>query len=158
MGKRRGLEGAELEEITTMIKTTRLPDWRSRLYQLIAEYESVPFEFGSNDCALWAGRVVNAVTGDDVFSEYVGRYKTATGGYRAFKKATGFASHIEYVKSTLELEQNAFAQAGDLGFVETDEGQAIVVLLGSFAAGIGEAGLVRYPIENVTDCFKLGRE
>jgi len=140
-----------------MIKTTRLPDWRSRLYQLIAEYESVPFEFGSNDCALWAGRVVKAVTGDDVCAEYIGRYKTAIGGYRAFKKATGFASHIEYVESALEQVPSSFAQAGDLGFVETDQGRAIVVLLGSFAAGIGQAGIVRYQLENITDCFKLGR-
>lgn len=136
--------------------TQRLPNWRSRLYNLISESESTPFKYGTHDCAIFAGKIVEAITGEDHYTVFEGKYKTGKGGFRKLKAATGFANHIDLITSTYEKIPVAFAREGDLGFVDTDEGDSVVTMLGSFAAGLGGDGIVRFPIEQVKTAFKVG--
>lgn len=136
--------------------TQRLPNWRSGLYNLISEVELTPFKYGVHDCAIFPGKVVKVITGEDLYSGFEGKYKTAAGGVRKLKAATGFTSHIDFIASKYEETPVAFAREGDLGLVDTDDGDSVVVMLGSFAAGLGGEGIVRFPIEQVKTAFKVG--
>jgi hypothetical protein len=49
----------------------REQDWVSRMWQTIAKLERVPFEYGKFDCAVFAGRCVDAITGS-AFTEAFG--------------------------------------------------------------------------------------
>lgn len=133
----------------------RLPDWQSRLQKIIDDYEAVPFEYGSFDCAIFAGLIVHAQTGDDFHSQFVGKYKTKIGGFRHFKKVTGFRSHIEFIQRKFKEVPAPFAQVGNIGIIKTSEGPAIVIIAGQFCIGLNEAGLVRLPIEEVKKCFRV---
>ncbi len=48
------------------MKLTRLPDWQERLHRCLNEKSSLPYRYGSNDCACLARSAVEAVTGVDV--------------------------------------------------------------------------------------------
>lgn len=134
----------------------RLPDWHSRIFALIADYQSLPFQWGQNDCAIWAGRVIEAVTGEDFYSAFVGKYSTKIGGFRVFKKATGHKSHIHYIQANFTAVQPSFAQVGDLGLVATDDGQAVALIAGEFLIAVGEHGLERLPLTDLISAFRIG--
>lgn len=133
----------------------RLPDWRARLYKTISTYEQKPFQYGFCDCAIFGSDIIQAITGDDPAQHFRGRYKTKIGGLRAIRKA-GFRDQADYLEKTFETIHPAFAQVGDLGLIDTEEGPAIVVVLGAFAAGLGSDGLVRFQISEITKAFKVG--
>ena len=44
------------------------------MYNMISQYKNVPFQWGKNDCALFAADVVNAITGKDYAEEFRGKY------------------------------------------------------------------------------------
>lgn len=134
---------------------TALPDYLSRIQQLVSEHEATPFEWGVNDCAIWGGKAIEAVTGNAVHSDFVGRYQTKVGGFRVFKKTTGFASHIDWLVANYSEMNPAFVGVGDLGIVETKDGPAVVLCIGEFAAGPGPDGLIRFPITELTRAFRV---
>lgn len=134
----------------------RLPDANSRLHKLIADLEQTAFEYGANDCATFGGRVVQAITGEDHYSAFVGKYKTKIGGFRQFKKATGFSSHIDWIKHHFEEIPVSMARVGDLGLIETGDGLGVVVIAGAIAIGVSENGLVRIDLDTVSKAYKVG--
>ncbi len=133
----------------------RLNDWLTRLHKVIADTEGKPFQYGVNDCALFGASIVNACLGFDPAETYRGRYKTKIGGIRAIRKS-GYQDQIDYVEKTFSQTPILFSREGDLGLVETEEGPAIVALLGSFAAGVSKTGLIRFPIGEVKIAFRVG--
>lgn len=134
----------------------RLIDWQGRLYKLISEHEQIPFQFGQHDCAIWAGKVVESVTGEDFYSSYVGTYKTLKGGLRQFKKATGFPSHIKYIENSFEEVPLSLGRIGDLALIDTSEGPAVAVMAGQFVIALNQYGLVRIDLDQVKAVFKVG--
>lgn len=132
----------------------RLPDYVSRLFDLIAIKENAAFDYGKNDCTLFGADVVLAQTGIDLAANYRGKYRTRTGGYRILKRE-GYVSHVNILEKHFEEIPVALAQIGDLGVVETETGISIVVILGRIAAGLSESGLVRFDVFECKRAFKL---
>lgn len=133
----------------------KFSDWRSRLSGLIDQKENQAFEYGKNDCSLFAADVVFAQTGIDLASEYRGKYKTLAGGIRAIKK-NGYSSQFDILEKNFEEVPVSSAAVGDLAIVDADETQkAICVVLGAFAVAVAEGGLVRFPISLVNRVFKI---
>lgn len=71
------------------------------------------FKYGTLDCALWAFKYVKTVNGLDLYSKYVGKYKTWAGGRSALRKQ-GDVSLINYLNNNFEIMEMNFAQRGDL--------------------------------------------
>lgn len=134
----------------------RLPHYKVNLLKLINESEHTPFIYGEWDCAIFSGKIVEAVTGDDLYSQFVGKYKTRIGGLRLMKKATGYPSHIDLIKSKFGEVPLSQARLGDIGIIETDEGPAVVLIAGAFAIGISQNGLGRDSIDKVKTVYRVG--
>lgn len=133
----------------------RVSDWYSRLFNLIIEKEHQPFKFGKNDCTLFGADVVLAITGVDLAASYRGKYRSLKGGMKLLK-ADGYTSNVDYLEKNFPETSLAFANAGDLCLINTEEGEAIAVLTGTVATGIGPNGLVRFPLEKISRTFKVG--
>lgn len=133
----------------------RVSDWYSRLFNLIVEKEQQPFKFGENDCTLFGADVVFALTGVDLAAEYRGKYRSLKGGMKLLK-ADGYTSNVDYLEKNFVETSPAFANAGDLCLINTEEGEAIAVIIGTVAAGIGPNGLIRFPLDQITKTFKVG--
>lgn len=83
----------------------------SRIY--IKNSNPQTFEYGTMDCALWAFRYVKNVNGMDLYSKYVGKYKTWAGGRSALRKQRD-GSLVEYLDKNFVRIDPSFASRGDL--------------------------------------------
>lgn len=138
-----------------MQELKRVSDWYSRLFELIIEKENEPFKFGKNDCTLFGADVVLALTGVDLAASYRGKYRSLRGGMKLLK-SDGYTSNVDYIEKNFPEISLAFANAGDLCLINTEEGEAIAVLIGTVAAGIGPNGLIRFPLDQISKTFKVG--
>jgi len=71
------------------------------------------FEYGTNDCALWAFKYVYSLNGLDLFTKYLGQYKTWSGGREALRKF-GDKSLKDYLNNHFDEIKIWFAGRGDL--------------------------------------------
>ena len=88
-----------------------MKDEISRKY--IEETKPNSFEYGKNDCALWAFKYIKLLNGVDLVSKYLGKYKTWSGGRSALRKY-GDKSLIEYLDDNFMKITPPYAQRGDL--------------------------------------------
>lgn len=131
------------------MKIERRGDWYSSLSQYIDQTFRMPFAYGAFDCTLFAAGAVEAMTGLNLHADFLGRYTTRAGGFRALKKL-GFADHVAYVASLFEEVHPAMAQIGDIAVIDTDDGQGLGIVQGSRiyvtqpgANGLGLVDLLR---------------
>lgn len=99
----------------------RLPDWRSRLFAAI-QNSNVPFQWGENDCALFAARCVQAVVGVDYADGWRGTYSDMAGAIGALA-AHGYADLPSLVIGLLGAESEIHpsqARRGDLVLIQTE--------------------------------------
>ncbi len=75
--------------------TTRIPGWRGRLVAYLARTRGQPFVWGQLDCGLFSAGAIEAMTGVDPAAALRGRYATAAGARRAFRKL-GFEDHVAF--------------------------------------------------------------
>jgi hypothetical protein len=125
----------------------RYDDWARRLSQALKEKQNDPFEWGENDCALFASDLMESITGTDPAEWFRGEYSTEQGAYKALKRspfsnnAEDFNKLFTSVVSTLS-EQNGmdqinrdFMQRGDLGLVkQQDDLLAMGIFVGNGVA------------------------
>lgn len=134
-------------------KVSRLPDWRPRLVAFLTAAQRAPFRPGQHDCALFAAGAVAAMTGQDYAAPYRGRYTTIRGGIRVLR-ADGFADHIALAAHHLPERPVAFARAGDLAVVPTEDGPALGVVQGAGIYVLSPAGgLSLVPLTAATRAF-----
>ncbi len=143
---------------------TRVQHWDTRaLHDFLVKRVSMPFQWGANDCALFAADGIEAMTGTDIAADFRGRYTTELGAFRAIKtiaNGTTVADAVAYcaAKSGMaELEHPLKAQRGDLVVLE-DAGRLIsglVHLSGRHIAAVGESGLKRIAITAVKRAWRV---
>jgi hypothetical protein len=115
----------------------RLDGWESKLNDVISQ--SGVFEWGTNDCCMFAVRVVEAITGVDHGKPYRG-YKTAKGAASRLLKHGG----VEGI-ATKELGEPKFpllARRGDVVSFETQNQIALGICAGDKIIAVSQAGLV----------------
>lgn len=134
----------------------KIPNWRSQLYSYIEANKETEFKYGKFDCCLFGASVCAAQTDVDLAEKYRGKYRTALGGLKLLKK-DGYSSYEDFIaKNFTEIEAPAFAQVGDIGIVDTDEGAAVCVVMGAFAVGLSqETGLVRFEINQLSKVYRV---
>jgi hypothetical protein len=118
----------------------RLPDWRSRLSALVAAALQRPFEWGVNDCALFAADAILAMTGTDPARDWRGRYASAREA-RALMRARGYADKGVLLASILPEVPLSRADAGDIAILGVGDDLPVAVITGPLLAAPGPTGL-----------------
>lgn len=135
---------------------TRLHDWDRRLARVTEKHIRLAGEWGVSDCLMTAGDAIEAVTGENPFATYVGRYKTEAGAARLLRK-----NGAETVEAALarffEPVGRLLAQRGDVGTIEHEGRLAAGYVTDQGFAVKGPAGLVFYPVTMISTAYRVGR-
>lgn len=118
----------------------RLENWQSKLSSHLRTVGA--FEWGTNDCCMFAVNCVKVITGVDHGKEYRG-YKSALGASRRLDRCGG----VEGIATTELGAPKPLKQAkrGDVVLVKTGNDVALGVSVGDKIAVVGENGLMFLP-------------
>ena len=130
----------------------RISAWEDALVNYIAIKRHEPFDYGVNDCCLFAAGAVEAITGEDHMSEFRGKYDSLK---------TSLIAIRDIGAGTLEATMDGKfpevgignAQRGDLAFFD----DSIGVVMGSFAYFVSDDGLERINRSFWDKCWGVGR-
>ena len=121
----------------------RLENWQSLLSAHLRKIGA--FQWGTNDCCMFAVGCVKVMTGVDHGKQYRG-YKTALGAYRRIKRAGGIdAIATAALGAPKPLKQ---AKRGDVILFKTGDDVALGVSVGDKIVAIGENGLIFLPFSD----------
>ncbi len=133
---------------------TRLQDWTIRYSAYIAERRSMPFAWGSNDCASFATNCIAAITGVDIVDKaYAGR-KSEKDAARMIKRGGGLRAIAD--KAVGQSWSAMYAGVGDLVLFVLDGRETLGICNGDEAFAPGESGIVAVPMSAVIDCWRIG--
>lgn len=125
-------------------------DWPERLVAFIESRRHEPFQWGVNDCALFAADCLLELTGVDHAAGFRG-YRTQKGAARRISRVGGMSSFA----NGLAEKDVRFASRGDvvLALVEGRETFGICIGGGHWCAP-GPTGLVFRPMTDVIQVFE----
>ncbi len=144
-------------------------DFPERLHAAIRARRDRPFEWGRNDCALFACDLLQAVSGIDFAAPFRGKYKSARGAARILKRyggaglpasartTAGLEAVVEKIAEARKREEvkPLMAQRGDLVLLDMPEGPALGVCLGAWVAAAGETGMVRVELREARRAWRV---
>lgn len=130
----------------------RISTWEDALVNYIIIKRDEPFEYGVNDCCLFAAGAVEAITGEDPMSEFRGKYDSLKTSLKAIKDI-GAGTLEATLDSKFPEVSIGYAQRGDLAFFD----DSIGVVMGGFAYFVSDDGLERIPRDMWNKCWSVGR-
>jgi hypothetical protein len=130
----------------------RINAWEEALVNYIATKRHEPFEYGVNDCCLFAAGAVEAITTEDPMPEFRGQYDSLKGSLKAIKDI-GAGTLEATMDSKFPEVAIGHAQRGDLAFFD----DSIGVVMGSFAYFVSDDGLERVNRSLWDKCWGVGR-
>jgi hypothetical protein len=134
----------------------RLPDWRALFSSFIAERAASSFEWGENDCAMFAAGGVEAATGVDLAAAFRGRYKTPNGSARAVRRI-GEGDLPSTLASLLPQIDPEEATAGDVVIISHQNQDVCGLRLRSNIVCLAQEGLVHFGPDAATHAYRVGR-
>jgi len=145
----------------------RRDHWEVLLHQAIEAARRRPFAWGDHDCCLWAGRVVETLTGADHWSGWAGGYSDPKTALRALR-ARGLTGPESVARHYLgpPLRLLLTAQRGDVVLAEVESGEAgaetvvapaLGVCVGKACAFPGPDGLAFVPLRGCALAWPVGR-
>jgi len=127
----------------------RHQNWPSILAEYFRDCEHERFMRGHYDCALFAGRAIDLMTGSDFCSEFADKYTTKKGATELIKKK-GYKNleDLATKKLGVPLSNIKMAQRGDCISFDATEGVAlgIVDLSGAKIAAAAKDGIQFLPM------------
>lgn len=130
----------------------RVTIWEEALSDYIASKRDEPFEYGVNDCCMFAAGAVEVMTGVDPMQEFRGTYSDLRGSLKALKEI-GEGDLETTLDSKFDEIPISHAQRGDLAFFDDSVG----VIMGGFAYFVSDDGLERVPREMWDKCWSVER-
>jgi hypothetical protein len=130
----------------------RILTWEDALSEYITTKRDEPFEYGLNDCCLFAAGAVEAITGEDPMPEFRGQYDSLKGSLKALKEI-GAGTLEDTMDVKFSEVAISYAQRGDLAFFNDSVG----VVMGSFAYFVSDDGLERIDRSVWDKCWSVGR-
>jgi len=121
-------------------KCGRLPDWQLRLAEFMGSRFAMPFNWGTNDCCLFAADAVLAMTGIDHAASLRGTYTTALGAQRIVDDAGGMLALTEGMLGG--AMSPLLAGVGDVVLVKNEGRELLAICNGVNTLSPGAAGLV----------------
>ena len=134
----------------------RVDNWPLVLSHFIEARRSQPFEWGVNDCCLFASDWVRACTGIDPAEAIRGSYSSALSAARVISAHGGMIGIVQQLGEPLGMEPvHAWsAGRGDLVIQDNGKGASLGIVLGPCAAFVAADGLMFFPFSN-SPCWKL---
>lgn len=116
----------------------RVSDWEAALSEYINVMRHAPFEYGVNDCCMFAAGAVEAMTGVDAMAEFRGKYDSALSAAKALRDIGqgSLEATIDAKFSEVAISQ---AKRGDIALFDDSLG----IVAGSFAWFVSDDGLER---------------
>jgi hypothetical protein len=130
----------------------RISAWEDALVNYIATKRDEPFEYGVNDCCLFAAGAVEAITGEDPMPEFRGKYDSLKGSLKVIKEVGAGTLEATLDQKFPEVPIS-HAQRGDLAFADGSVG----VVMGGFAYFVSDDGLERINRSLWDKCWSVGR-
>ncbi len=130
----------------------RIPTWEEALVNYMAEKRHEPFEYGANDCCLFAAGAVLQITGEDPMPEFRGKYDSLKGSLKVIKEI-GAGTLEATLDGKFPEVGIGHAQRGDLAFFDGSVG----VVMGGFAYFASDDGLEKIPRAMWDKCWSVGR-
>jgi len=149
---------------TTSPKLKRSPTWLTReLATFLKDHVNARFVWGTLDCCLFTADAIQAMTGVDIASDFRGKYTDQASAFALIKTVTGgstvadAAAYCAAKYGLTEWKHPLQAQRGDLVAVTngTDLIAGVVDLSGRFVAALGESGIIRISIRNITRAWHV---
>lgn len=118
----------------------RLFDWDYRLNELLIEVAQRPFQWGQWDCCIFAGSVIQALTGKNPATQYIGTYHDKKTAAKQMQQVG--ASRVEEILTELGFSQIPLqlAQRGDLVYHRINN--ALGVSKGIYSSFIHDCGTI----------------
>ena len=141
----------------------RYDDWPKRLDTFFRQRMNQPFEWGAQDCGLFAADAILEMTGEDLAAGLRGRYSTAQEAIDLIAAETaggGLAELAEMLTERAGLVKVSVlaARRGDLILLDMDGKPALGILSldGIHATMPGEHGLLNvYPVSETTAAWRV---
>jgi len=127
----------------------RFDNWEKLLNDYLSQVG--PFEWGANDCCLFAANGVLAMTGEDYAKPYRG-YKTAKG---ALGKLKDIGVNGAATKALGEPKPPTLAKRGDVVSFESGDGLALGLCIGAKIAAVGQDGLIMLPMNQALQAWSV---
>jgi hypothetical protein len=128
---------------------TRAPNWSDLLLAFVESRQNRPFQWGVNDCCLFASDWVLKASDVDLAASFRGSYSSALGASRLLRNHGGVRGLIRELGESQGMQpiSSAYVQRGDLVVADTGYGEAIGISLGNVAAFVARDGLVFAPFD-----------
>ena len=131
----------------------RKHNWPELLNVFIKSRKDVPFEWGKQDCCLFACDLVKEMTGVDYASDFRGTYNNVAGALTILKKEGGVK---QLAINSWGVEINPLmAQRGDVVLVQGEHGNSLAVCIGQSIVATGENGLVSLPLRSAICAWRI---
>jgi hypothetical protein len=133
--------------------------WESRLNDILNDARTQPYELGVHDCFRVTCRVVEALTGEDRWPEFSGRYKNKREALKLIAEyGSSFISAFDWFfrGSNVSVKE---ARRGDIVAIRTEDGEhhlGTVTLDGTKAALLASEGLVYLPVSSCLCAWRIG--
>lgn len=123
----------------------RLADWPDRLAQHIEKWRNRKFRWGTSDCSMFVLQAEKAMCGESRFQDFVGSYSSEKGSVEALSEI-GEGSLEATVDARLQSIPIKMAKRGDVALIETQDGDALSLVIGNQIAAMSKQGLVFMPL------------
>lgn len=130
----------------------RRPDWPQRLDAYIAESRTTPFAYGRHDCCWFAGKAVEAMTGENPMHAF--SYRNRLGAERMIRRAGTLDALVH--RALGEPVHPAQAGRGDVVIADLELGATVGVCLGDVCAfATDPVGIVFRPREAIRAAWRI---
>lgn len=130
----------------------RISCWEDALSDYMDIKRHEPFEYGVNDCCMFAAGAVEAITGEDPIPEFRGKYDSLKTSLQVIKDIGAGTLEATMDGKFPEVEIG-HAQRGDLAFFDGSVG----VVMGGFAYFVSDDGVERIKRSLWDKCWSVGR-
>ncbi len=133
----------------------RLDNWPEALAAALEHVQNKPFEWGENDCCLFACNIVEAITGTDLASPFRG-YKNRTEAFEVIKGYGGIGKLAESVAQEFSIPEiePLKARRGDVFLFNNGNGETLGICRGDLVLAPGKEKLDGLPITKVLDTLR----
>ena len=118
----------------------RRHDWSSRLYYQIDAHKALPFSWGSNDCCLFAARVVDSMCDTDHEGTLREKYQDEASALEYILRSGGIAEAVDTFIGKHKTEGRPVR--GDVVLFNGSNGETLGICLGRYIAAMGRDGVV----------------
>ena len=129
----------------------RRHDWADRMFSVIDAHQSVSFEWGVNDCCLFATRVIDAMTDGDIAEQILTRYHDEPTGKALIAEYGSLQAVTTHYYGEPSSERPT---RGDLVLVDGGLGDALGICVGGYVLCMGPDGLRKLPRSEIRACWK----